>query len=165
MTTYKKTTSESGILADGRYVPPDPANVDYAAYQAAVLDGVDGTQDADFVLADAKASAKATVELAAEAERSATLATIPGAATVFAMAVAEAKVASGDGDIQAGEYPVLESLVPAKGANVAAVATAILAERTALLGIEAVAAATKDTIDSQTNKTGIDGALDAIVWP
>lgn len=165
MPTYKKTESETGIFVDGRYVPADAANVEYAAYQAAVLDGVDATQDADFVLADAKSSAKAELEVQAEAQRAATVPSVAGSAALFALAVEEAKLASVDGDIQASEYPVLESLVPARGANVAAVATAILADRSTLLGIEAVATATKETIDAQTTKTGLDGALSAVVWP
>lgn len=165
MPTYKKTRSENGVFADGVYVPPDSANEDYVAYTAAVIDESDDTADADFVLADAKSAGKTEVELAAEVQRTATLASFPGSAAIFALAVEEAKLASVDGDIQASEYPVLESLVPARGANVAAVATAILGDRTTLLAIEDVATTAKDSVDAQTTKTGIDSALSAVVWP
>ena len=68
-------------------------------------------------------------------------------------------------DLGRGEYPVLETLIPQRGADVATVATAILADRTSLLAIEDVATAAKDSIDSQSNQDGIDSAFDAVVWP
>ena len=167
--TYKQTANGVGVLLDGTYIPQDPDNKDYADYLVAAGDDDFAQQDADFDLPTAKAAAKATVDTQAEEQRLKHISPEAGASLVNNLAIEEAKAAADVGTPTAGAFPILNSLVGVKGGDIAAVATTVTSDaatlRTSLAGIEGVAAAAKQSIDSQSNQVGIDGVLSSIVWP
>jgi hypothetical protein len=169
--TYKTSRADSGVLKnDTAHVPEDPANRDFAGYQAHVLEGGDTDDALVLDIEDAIAAAVRAVELEADRRRHAR---IPAGATSAALLIfrhleAVPAIAEG-GSADPADYPLLAALMPSVGETVGAVATATQATFNLVKGewkdIETVRAAAVFSLASATNQAQIDAILAAISWP
>lgn len=158
-----------GVKRGGAFIPDDDGNKDWRAYQAWLTGG--GVPDAavTLTLAEYQARARVEVDRQAEAERLAHVSAGSGQAEVDLERYLEADAAAVDGSITAGEYELLEAEIPEHGADVAAVATYVQAERaarkTALAAIEDVRVTAHSDIDAAANEAAVDAVVAAVSWP
>lgn len=169
MAEYQLTAG--GVVRNGAFIPNDPTNQGWIAYQEWLAGG--GTPDAVYqpTLAEAQADAVRQIEEKAEDLRGSKITTRPGQAVFMEMRWREAEDASVDGQIDPGEYPLLEEEVGLNGVDVAAVATNVLAERTSIktyfASIEAVRAQALYDIENAVDVAAVATALSTAnaAWP
>lgn len=125
------------------------------------------------VLENSKANAVRAVNVSAEVAREAWITPGAGQAMSYREKAAEADDAVANHDAQnpptAGKYPLLESEVPAKGADVLAVATLVAATRDQWKAIEAQINRTRveaiDAIAAAAAPVDVDAVLAGLAWP
>lgn len=167
MFTYRQA-GDGVMRSDGAFVPNDPENPDWAAYTDWVADGNSADDALQEDLADAKSSATAFIEREAGVRRRAS---IGGSIDLawWSELIKEAEAVGSDTKVTAGEYPLLEAEVPKRGADVAAAATAVLAERPLILAawgaINAVKNSKQAEVAAETTVLGIRTAIASIPWP
>lgn len=167
MAEYRQAVG--GVRRGDQFIPEDPKNRDWQAYLAWVAGGGSPDPILDPTMAQAQAVAKDEVDRQADLERAKHLPPIPSQATVDLLRWEEADAAAVDGSITAGEYPMLEAEIPEKGADVASVATAVQAERsalkTSLAAIEDVRVTAHDDIDTAATLTDVRNVVTGLTWP
>ncbi len=150
-------------------IPLDETHSAYREYLAWADAG--GVPDAAVAISITQARQQGIDQLSIEANRGRRRHIPADPAQVFAdeVALKGAGVANADGSIAAGEYPMLEAMVPRVGADVAAVATALLAARTSLeawlAGVEAVYQAALEGIEAALSPAAVQTVLDGVAWP
>lgn len=171
MTTYQlPRAGASGIIVDGAtFVPADEGLSAWRRYQEWVAGGGVPLPASVEPIADARARGVRSMRDSAESLRRDVYPIEPGAAYALAQLEAEAAVADEDVVITGGEYPLLEALVPSRGATVALVADAILADRTArrawLAQVEGALAAGEVAVAAAGTSAAVDLAVAAVDWP
>lgn len=170
-TTYQETKTAPGIIADGKHVPEDPSNKDWAAKLIEeATEGIDPSPALTLPLSDAKAAAKIVVDRQADAERAKHMPAGATAQSLFILKMLEAQACDADVSPTAGEYPLLQAQVNNVGLpDLAAVADAVLAEvatlKTAVAAIEVERTNAHDAINAAANQDAIDAILAAVSWP
>ncbi len=162
-------TAPGGVVrtSDGAFIPNDPANGAWQRYQAwLAVPNVPDAEDLDAI----RAAVRSDVAEQAAAQRARHLAlSDPTHVALWRMRLDEAARADADGSIDPGEYPLLEAEVGHTGVDVAAVATAVLAEgevvRTALAAIHATELDAAAAIDAAGDVTAIRVVLAELSWP
>jgi hypothetical protein len=171
-TTYNLSLAADSIIADGKHVPQDPANRDWqlklqddAAAGGSAEVGAALEPEIDVAIVNAKR----LVERQAEARMVLHLPAGPAHQSHYVLRFEEAKAADADGSPAPEEYLLLAAEVDETGADIAAVADAVLAEVAALKAswkpIVEVAMAAKKQLDACETHEQIAAVLDAVVWP
>ncbi|MEM9378401.1 MAG: hypothetical protein AAGB93_00530 [Planctomycetota bacterium] len=168
VTTFSPVTG-GVVRSDGAFIPDDAGNADWAEYQELVAAGGVLSFGLGPALSQVKVNAKLELDRQAEDERLYYL-SLDGAAVVqWHLRALEAAAALADGQIDPGEYPLLEAEIPELGADVAAVAAAVETNRAAVVTkwalIQDVLRTAKASIDAQTDTAGVEAVLVAVTWP
>lgn len=167
MSAYQLTAGGVRREADGALIPNDAANADWQRYLAWVADGNAADPIYEPPLAQAKADAARLVNDQARAERAAHLDDESGWIELERWRQAEAADAAGSP--VAADYPLLEQEIPTTGADIAAVATAVLAERDAAQAqiklIEGERRATLKAISAAATVSAVQAAQAGVMWP
>lgn len=167
MALYRLATG--GVIRGGAFIPDDDSLQAWNVYQDWLGAGNTPDPAATPVLADEQTNARQRIEEKAEELRLAIVPQGGGRAMLERLRLEEAVLADADVMITAGEYPLLEAEVPITGVDVAAVATAVLNEKSAMVTwfsqVEAVRVATLDAIDNAADVAAVATAESAASWP
>lgn len=177
MTAQPYYIASGGVvrLEDLVLIPLLPRNAVEAANLATYLAWVDANPtniadpDPTETLAQAKTRAKADLARLGGTQRRRWLRDAIGEEFWWAERLAQAKVCALDGTPETGDYPLLDVEVGHNGADLPAVATAVLAEwatlESKIAGIEAVRLDGDVLIDAATTIAETAAIAPATVWP
>lgn len=165
MADYKLTTGGVLRASDKAFIPNDPKNKDWLAYQDWLA--VPNTPDpADVAsLSPYKAAKVKAVNLEAESRRQ----TLSPYTLGDLLRYREAAAAVADGTPTGAEYPMLEAERVALSVTLATRATAVAAEelavRTAIAAVDGARVAGIAAINAAGSLAAVDAAVAAIAWP
>lgn len=163
------TLAGSGVITDdGRFIPSDPENLDWQAYQSWLVGGNSPNPDPT-TLAVLKSQTKDRIDVDADARRSMLFPSGSAAVAFSILRWTEADLAAVDGTPTGAEYPLLNAEVGFNGSTIANVATNVQAERlatkTSMAQVEVVRNTAKAAVDAASTVALVEAVYAAIVWP
>lgn len=166
---YSLTATGVRRTRDGASIQNDPANRDWQEYQAWL--GAGGVPDPAPSVDLATEKARAVQVIEAQYLTRAEAAVPHARARGFSDLLLVREVDRIEGDLSPGssDYPMLDAMVPAQGADVQAVANALRVEldaaATALAPLEAIRRAGVAAVNAAADSNAVAAALGAVVWP
>lgn len=170
MAIYRIGRGGSGVVLNGvTMVPEDDRNRAWKNYLAWTAAGNTADPETEETIGEARSRAYFQLDEEAETLRRQQMPSLDGHVELERMRVLEAEAAAVDVLIVPDEYPLLEAEVPANGADVAAVAAAVLAARDLRKGwfanIEAERTRVRKAVADSTTSAEVDAALATRSWP